>query len=108
MKKGAVGANKITRDFSSSVIEKFNGYETIKTGLSRKEKEDFFPIDIIYDQIFDQNFPVPCYFTDTIHLAYRSYISKTYKREEKIGHSTVRQCHYCCENYFSKSEETRT
>lgn len=90
MKEGAVVANKITQDLSSSVIEKLNGYEAIKTGLSQKEKEDFFPIDIIYDQIFDENVPVPCYFTDKIHLTYRSYIGKTYKREEKIGHSTVR------------------
>lgn len=40
--KGATGENKITRDLSSSVIEKFNGYELIKRRLRNKEKEDFF------------------------------------------------------------------
>ena len=36
IKKGACGENKISRDLSSSVTEKFNGYEIIKRGLRNK------------------------------------------------------------------------
>ena len=48
--------------------------------------------------------PVPCYFTDKIHLAYRSYIGKYAKEKEKIKCPIVRQCPFC-ENFFAKNEE---
>ena len=104
MKEGAFSDNKIAQDLSSSVIEKFNGYEIIKRGLRNKEKEDFSPIYIVYEPSSNKDDLVICYFTDNIHLAFRSYISKKIKGEEKILHNTVRQCHYC-ENYLSKTEE---
>ena len=47
VKKGVTGENKITQDLSSSVIEKFNGYELIKRELRNKDKEDFQPIHIV-------------------------------------------------------------
>ena len=86
------------------MIEKFNGYEIIKRGLRNKEKEDFYPIDIVYEPVSNRGDLVICYFTDEIHLAFRSYISKNVKGVEKIVHNTVRQCHYC-ENYFAKTKE---
>lgn len=86
----SVDANNVTRDLFSSVIEKFNGYEVIEKDLAHKEKEDFFPININYEPIYDENVPVPCFFTDKIHLAYRSYINKKQKGEDKIYHPTVK------------------
>ena len=47
---------------------------------------------------------VPCYFTNKIHLAYRVYVGKYVKGDEKLGHLTVRQYPYC-ENLFTKSQE---
>lgn len=91
----SVDANNVTRDLFSSVIEKFNGYEVIEKDLAHKEKEDFFPINIVYEPIYDENVPVPCYFTGQTHLACMSYIGRNVKIKEKLGHLTVRQCHYC-------------
>ena len=45
-----------------------------------------------------------CYFTNELHLAYRSYVSKKHKVKDVINHRTVRQCHYC-ENFFVKSDD---
>ena len=104
IKKGASGENKVTRDLSFSAIEKFNGYEIIKRGLRNKEKEDFCPIDIVYELVSNKDDLAICRFTDEIYLAFRSYISKKIKGEEKMRLNTVRQCHYC-ENYFSKTKE---
>ena len=39
----------MTRNLSSSVLEKFNGYEMIRQKLQRKEKIDVTPIDIVYE-----------------------------------------------------------
>ena len=80
IKKEASGENKITRDLSSSVIEKFNGYKIIKRGLRNKEKEDFCPIDIVYDPVSNKHVLVISYFTENIHLVFRSYISKKSQR----------------------------
>ena len=41
------------------------------------------PIEIVYEPIYNDNVPVPCYFTDQIHLAYRSYIGRIVKEKEK-------------------------
>lgn len=72
IKKKIEGKNKVSRNLSVSVIENFNGCEIIKYELVRKEKIDFVPIEIVYEPIYDDHVPVLCYFTDQVHLAYRS------------------------------------
>ena len=59
----------VTRIISSSVSEKFNGYETTRNDLSFNEKAEVIPINIVYEPIYDETIPVPCYFTSEIHLA---------------------------------------
>ena len=98
------GENKVTQDLSSSIIEKVNGYKMIKHSLARKEQIEFTPIDIVYKPIYDENVPEPCYYTDQIHLACRSYIGTNIKAKEKILHQTVWQCPYC-ENFFVRNDE---
>lgn len=49
--------NKVTRDLSSSVIEKFNGYETIRHKIEHQEKADFYPLNIVYEPIYDEHTP---------------------------------------------------
>ena len=65
---------------------------------------EFTPIHIIYEPIFDENILVPYFFTDQIHLEYRSYIGRNIKRSEKLIHPILRQCHYC-EKSFAKNNE---
>ena len=48
LKKKAQGKNEIRRNLSTCVLERFNGYETIRNNLARKEKVDFRSIDIVY------------------------------------------------------------
>ena len=81
--------NEVIWNLSSSIIKKFNGYETIKHEFARKERIQFTPINIVYEPIYDENVPVPCYFTDKIHIAYRSCIGQYVKGEgeKNIKHS---------------------
>ena len=60
----AKGKNKITRNLSSFVIEKFSGYQTEKHELARKEQIDLEPLCIIFDPSYseDENTLVPCFF----------------------------------------------
>ena len=88
------GKNEVTRNLSSCVLETFNGYETIRNEIVRKEKLDFCPIDIVYEPSFDENESVVCNFTDKIHIAYKSYIGQFDKGKERISTRVVRQCQY--------------
>ena len=60
--KKVEGKHKVTRNLSSSVLEKFNGYETIKHVLARQEMKEFVPVDVVYKPIYDESVPVPCFF----------------------------------------------
>ena len=62
------------------------------------------PINIVYEPIFDEKIPVPCFFTDQIFLAYRSYIGRFDKGKERISNRIVKQYHYC-EKSFAKNDE---
>ena len=65
-KVDAKDKNKITRNLSSSVIEKFHGYQAVKHGLARKEQIDLEALCIVYDTSYseDENVPAPCFFSD--------------------------------------------
>ena len=73
----------------------------ISQDLAWKERVDIAPINIVYEPMFDENIPVPCFFTDQIHLA---YIGGFDKGKERISNRIVKQCHYC-ENWFAKKDE---
>ena len=75
----------------------------IRNDLSYEEKAEVIPIDIVYDHIYDETIPVPCYFTSEIHLAYRSYIGRFDNRKERVSNRIARQCYYCY-NFFVKKQ----
>ena len=52
-------------------------------------------MSIVYEPVYDEEVPVPCFFTDQIYLSYKSYISRFDKGKEGLVNRTVRQCHYC-------------
>ena len=59
IKKKVEGKNQVTRNLSSCVLEKFNGYEIIKHQLARKEKKGFSAIEVVYESIYDGKIPLP-------------------------------------------------
>ena len=62
IKKKVEGKNTVTINLSSSVLEKFNGYEIIRHELARQEKREFVPIDIVYEPVYNKSVPVPRFF----------------------------------------------
>ena len=62
--------NKMKRELSSCVIQKFNGYELIRNNLNVLEEKDFIPIDIVYQPTLDENKKIECFFAPDITLAY--------------------------------------
>ena len=55
LKQNLKEKNKMKRELSSCVIQKFNGYELLRNNLNSFEKKDSIPIDIIYERTLDEN-----------------------------------------------------
>ena len=74
--------NKVTRNFSSSTVEKFNGYKIKRRQLARQERIELTPINIVYERFYNKRIPMPCLLTDQIDLAYRSFVGRFEKGVE--------------------------
>ena len=66
------GKNRNIRDLSSCVVQKFNGYDILRSELKNEEKQFHELIDIFYEPVNDES-SVKYFLTDHLHLAYRSY-----------------------------------
>ena len=104
LKQNLKEKNKMKRELSSCVIQKFNGYVLIRNNLNVLEKKDFIPIDIGYEPILDENKKIECFFAPDITLAYVGYIEKLRKNEKYMESRITRQCH-CYSNFFVKSDK---
>ena len=96
--------NKMKRELSSCVIQKFNGYELLRNNLSSSEKKKIIPLDIVYEPTLDNNKKTECFSAPNISLAYVGYIEKMRNNQKYMESRITRQCRYC-NNYFVKSEK---
>lgn len=55
--------NQMRVELSSCVIQKFNGYDLLRTELSRDQKKNLLPLDIVYEPTLDRKKPILCYFS---------------------------------------------
>ena len=55
LKQNLKDKNKMKRELSSCIIQKFNGYELLRNNLNSFEKKDFIPLDIVYEPTLDEN-----------------------------------------------------
>lgn len=74
------GKNKVIRGLSACVTQKFNSYEIIKKSLQKSEKNHFKTLDIVYEPVMNDS-PIKCFYTDSLHLVFRSYVDKKKKME---------------------------
>ena len=49
--------------------------EWLKNTYKKREKKEFEPHDIVHEPVLDES-PIKCFFTNDLHLAFRSYIDK--------------------------------
>ena len=74
----------------------------MKKSLQHEEKKYFEPVDIVYELVIDDS-AIKCFLTDSLHLAFRSYVDKKQKGGYRLLHLATRQCYYC-DNYFTCSK----
>ena len=81
---------KIVRQLSSCLIEKFNGFTIVSIEYQKNKKKIFKPIDVIYKPTKKIEMEPVCYFSEDISKAYSSLHSEG-KRGLKRAHK-VYQC----------------
>lgn len=86
------------------LIQKFNGSELLRSHLNNEEKQDFVPIDIIYEPTLNTNKPIFCFYAPSIHLVYHTTYEKIRSAKKYLTHMPARQCPYC-NNFFIKNLE---
>ena len=91
----------IIREISSCVKEKFNGFIIVRVDFDHKIQRNFTPIDIVYKPVKNQNEIIDCYFTDKMHLAYRTTFNETIKTD-KLKHTNAFRCHFCTKFFVRK------
>ena len=74
---------KIVRQLSSCLIEKYSGITVISIEFQKKQRKMFKPIDIIYKPTKCIEIEPLCYFSDGISKTYSSLHSKGKKRNVK-------------------------
>ena len=86
---------KMVKQLSSCLIEKYNGFTVIRIEHEKKERKNFEPLDIIYKPTKHLEIEPLFYFTTDISFAYSAYYSHASKMTRA---SKVQSCQYC--NHF--------
>ena len=68
---------RIVNEVSSCVIERFNGFTLVRLEFDNEIKRDFNPVDIIYQPVKKENEILNCFFSDKLHLAFRTSYNET-------------------------------
>ena len=72
------------RELSTCVMQKFNGYESLRNHLNSIERRDFIPIDIVYEPTLDEKKNIECFFAPKNFLGYRSTVENSRWKRWKI------------------------
>ena len=104
IRKKLTGKDESKRELSACVVQKFNGYELLRNHLNSNERQNFVPVDIVYEHNLDDTKEIDCYFAHDISLAFHCKADKFRRGKKTFEMQRVRQCHYCS-NYFVKSYE---
>ena len=88
---------KIVRQLSRCLIEKYNGFTIISIEYQKKQRKNFKAIYIIYKPRKHVEIEPLCYFSEDIFKTYSSFHSKGDKKCLTRAHR-FHQCYYC--NHF--------
>ena len=84
----------VLRELSSCINEKFNIFNIVRIEFSKKLRQHFRPIDIIFKTVKKCDEIINCYFSVKLNAAFR----RIYNEGPTIKHCSAWQC-YFCSNY---------
>ena len=90
----------VLRDLSSYAVEKFNRFSIVRVELSKKLRQPFCPIDIIYKPVKKADDIINCFFSEKLNIAFRA----SFNEGSKIKHCSAWQCYFCF-NYYARKDK---
>ena len=96
--------NEIRKELFSCIVPNFIGHEILRNHLNSKERQEYVPIDIVYEPTLNEKNPIVCFFASDVSHALNSKIEKMKNGKRELQFKKAQQCHYCI-NYFVKSFE---
>ena len=91
---------KIVRQLSSCIQEKFDGFNIVCVEYSKKLRKTFKPINVVYKPVRKPEKKILCYAISDISKAYRSSCSQG----DKLSHDFAYECYYCG-NFFARADK---
>ena len=91
----------VIRRISSCIKEKFNGFHVALPSLSKGQKKDLSPINIIHIPVRSQEDVIRCFFTNDIKNAFRGTCSVG---QDVKNASTLYECYYCSTFFIRKTD----
>ena len=77
--------NEMKAELSSCVIQKFNGYDFLRSELRHHEQKNLLPLDIVYEPTQDTSKPIYCFFAFLcFYLVFQSVYNKTRNGKKNI------------------------
>ena len=95
--------NKVIRDLSLCVVQRFPGFDIIKISNENEIRQDFSRINIDYQPVKHFKQKTNCYFTNMLHLLYRT--TMTTGENKKIEHTNA--CGACSQFFALKKRYER-
>ena len=93
---------KILRELSACVVEKFNGFNTVRAEFDKKLRRPFRPVDILHGPVKKPDQLVNCFLSAKLNPTFTASCSDGPK-SNKVKHSAAWQCYFCL-NYYAPKE----
>ena len=92
----------LVKQLASCLIQKYNGFQVIKSLFNKRQRLTFTPVDIIYSPTKNaQNLPL-CFYTTNIANAYTALYSEGMKMRRSF---TIYECYYCNKFFRQKTKK---
>ena len=90
------------KQLASCINQKYNGYQLIKNLFSKRERQEFEPVDIIYIPTKNAQILPLCYYTTNISDAYTALYSEGLKTRRSYS---IYECYYCNKFFRQKNKK---
>ena len=89
------------KQLASCLIQKYNGFQVIKSVFNKRQRRTFSPVDIIYIPTKNAQILPLCFYTTNIANAYTALFSEGMKTRRAF---TIYECYYCNKFFRAKSK----
>ena len=90
------------KQLASCLIQKYNGFQVIKSLFNKRQRRTFTPVDIIYSPTKNAQILPLCFFTTNIANAYTALYCEGMKMRRSF---TIYECYYCNKFFRVKNKK---